>query len=107
MRKIRIVNRVCDYLDRDRDRERDLDRDRERDLEGDLEGLRLRLARLPDCERDLEREADLAERLEPALRRERLDATLPASEPLPEYTLPSESDMVTALHASLTCVFII
>uniref|UniRef100_S4NWI9 Uncharacterized protein n=1 Tax=Pararge aegeria TaxID=116150 RepID=S4NWI9_9NEOP len=72
--------------------------DRDRDLEGDLEGLRLRLARLPDCDRDREREPDRTERFDAALRLERLEATLPASEPLPENILPSESDMLTALH---------
>lgn len=59
----------------ERDRERDLDLDR--DLEGVREGLRL-------PERDREPERDRTDRLEATLLRDRLDATLPASDPLPE-----------------------
>lgn len=63
-------------LERDRDRDRDL----ERDLDGDLETLRL-----PDLDLDLDStERDFTERFDAALRRERREATLPASEPLPE-----------------------
>lgn len=77
---------VINYLERERERDLDL----ERDLDGDFEGLRL-----PDCERDREREADLAERFDAALLLDRFDTTLPASEPLPEKLLPSESDILT------------
>lgn len=61
------------YLERDRECDLDL----ERDLEGVLDMLRL-----PDLDREPERER--TERFDAALRRERRDATLPASEPLPE-----------------------
>lgn len=83
------TNTKCDvaYLERDRERERD------RDLE--REGLRLRdgLRLLLPCDGDRELDRDRAERFDAPLRRERFEATLPASDALPEKLLPSESDI--------------
>lgn len=73
-----------DYLER----EFDFDRDLERDREGLRDGLRLPEGDLGEPERDL---ADLFE----AALRDLRETTLPASEPLPEKLLASESDIVT------------
>lgn len=80
----------------DREFDLDLERDPERDRDGLREGLRL-----PERERR-EPERDLADLLEAALRRDRRDPTLPASEPLPEKLLASESDIFRYSKPNLT-----
>lgn len=83
--KLELLRTKLTHLDREFDL--DLERDPERDLDGLREGLRL-----PERDR-WEPERDLADLFDAALRRDRRDPTLPASEPLPEKLLASESDI--------------